>query len=501
MKTLSNYILFLLILGLSACELNLTPQDGMTKEELSEYPEGAVYATNGNYAMMKDILEYKGVLDTRNSYIRHLMQLSEFPGDNICLSGATTDHLFYACTYQHFATMMNTTYIWYSGYKVINGANQIIESVEEGQSDLLDQVLGENYFLRAMAHFDLVRLFALPYIQGRENPGIIIRTSSAGQGGPRNTVGEVYDQIVQDLRKAETLMNSPRGKGFASREAAQALLSRSYLYMGVNDSALFYADEVINSGDFSLESTATFPGYFANAVNSSETILCVEHTLQDDKVSGSIGAMYLSDKGLGWGEIYASLPLRNLLNRFPEDARHSFIQPEYKTNEDGSIATDAQGKPIVAERNGFPKYYLNKFSYQDGVVTLSSPVILRYAEVILNKAEALAKLNRESEALDAVNIIRTRAGLSGDALFSLSNMMGYENVLDIVLDERRLELFTEGHRTFDVFRNNLSLNRSYPGTHLAEGETTQIIEPTNPRIIYFIPQDEMLANPDMLQNK
>ena len=126
MKTLSNYILFLLILGLSACELNLTPQDGMTKEELSEYPEGAVYATNGNYAMMKDILEYKGVLDTRNLYIRHLMQLSEFPGDNICLSGATTDHLFYACTYQHFATMMNTTYIWYSGYKVINGPNQII---------------------------------------------------------------------------------------------------------------------------------------------------------------------------------------------------------------------------------------------------------------------------------------------------------------------------------------------------------------------------------------
>ncbi|MFO7617808.1 MAG: RagB/SusD family nutrient uptake outer membrane protein, partial [Bacteroidales bacterium] len=220
-----------------------------------------------------------------------------------------------------------------------------------------------------------------------------------------------------------------------------------------------------------------------------------------DKTGGSIGSMYLSDKGLGWGEIYASLPLRNLLNRHPEDARLSFIQPEYKKNEDGTIATDAQGKPIVAERNGYPKYYMNKFSYQDGVVTLSSPVILRYAEVILNKAEALAKLNRGDDALDAVNEIRERAGLTGDALFSSSNMMGYASVLDVVLDERRLELFTEGHRTFDVFRNNLTLNRSYPGVHLAAGETTQIIEPSNPRIIYFIPQDEMLVNLQMTQNK
>jgi uncharacterized protein (DUF427 family) len=195
------------------------------------------------------------------------------------------------------------------------------------------------------------------------------------------------------------------------------------------------------------------------------------------------------------------LPLRNLLNKYPEDVRHSFIKPEYKLNADGSVVTDAQGKPVMAERNGFPKYYMTKFSYQDGVVTLSSPVVLRLAEAYLNRAEALAKLGRDAEALDDVNTIRTRAGLSGEALFDLGNMHGYTSVLDVVLDERRMEFFTEGQRAFDVYRNNRTMNRSYPGVHLAEGETTQLIEPTDPRIIYFIPQDEMLANSDMIQNK
>jgi len=500
MKTINRIILSALAISLFSCELDLTPHDGLTKEQLAQYPEGATYATNGNYSMLKDILEYKGVQDTRNTYVRHLFQLSEFPGDNICLSGSTTDHLFYACTYQHFATMMNTTYFWFIAYKVINGANQIIESVAEGQTPSLDHLLGENYFLRAMAHFDLVRFFAKPYVQGRDNPGVIVRLSSAGQGGPRNTVGQVYDQIVLDLLKGAEMMSQDRGKGFATKEAALALLSRVYLYMGENQLAADYATEVIESGKFGLESTDAYPDYFRNALTSDETIFCIQHTLQDDKASGAIGSMYLSAEGVGWGEIYASLPLRNLLNRYPEDARLSFIQPEYKKNEDGSIATDAQGKPIVAERNGFPKYYLTKFSYQDGVVTLSSPVVLRLAEMYLNRAEAYAKLNRNEEALADVNLIRERAGLSGEALFSVANMHGYANVFDVVMDERRLEFFTEGQRTFDIFRNNLSMNRSYPGVHLAEGETTQIIDPTNPRIIYFIPADEMLANDEMVQN-
>jgi hypothetical protein len=115
--------------------------------------------------------------------------------------------------------------------------------------------------------------------------------------------------------------------------------------------------------------------------------------------------------------------------------------------------------------------------------------MIRWAEVILNRAEAYAKLGMDAEALADVNVIRKRAGLTGDELFSLSNMHGYQNVLDVVLDERRMELAFEGQRAFDVFRNKLSLNREYPGV-----QPWEIINYNDNKIQYLIPQDEITVS-------
>jgi hypothetical protein len=99
-----------------------------------------------------------------------------------------------------------------------------------------------------------------------------------------------------------------------------------------------------------------------------------------------------------------------------------------------------------------------------------------------------------------VNLIRQRAGLSGEALFSETNMHGYADVLDVVLDERRLELAWESLRKFDVFRNKRTMVRNYPGTHLASGATTQEIAYTDPRVVFFIPEQEIILNPKLTQN-
>ena len=116
---------------------------------------------------------------------------------------------------------------------------------------------------------------------------------------------------------------------------------------------------------------------------------------------------------------------------------------------------------------------------------LTSPVFLRWGEVVLNRAEAEAKLGQDSKALDDVNIIRTRAGIpaltSGDVA-----ALGYSSMLDLVLDERRMELCFEGHRFFDVFRNNLPMDRRYVGYH-----TWEIIQPNDLRIALLISQDEI----------
>ncbi len=552
MKKIFVLLFGFLIFGLTSCELDFFPTDAMTPDQLRTDPGGALYATDGNYSMFKDRLPYRGESSgySGNSYVRHFFQMAEFPSDNICLAGRTSDPLYEANTYKRNATVRNVTYMWWIGYRIINGANAIIETVQDGVTPGSDHLKGENYFIRALVHLNLSTLYSKHYSHGRENMGIVLRTSTDTSVTQRATVGQVYDQIVEDLENAIRLMSSGsrRGNaGYASKEAAQGLLSRVYLYMEENQKVVDIVDEMLNGAHPSskLEPGATFPNYFANTLNSRETLWAVAHTVNESRGASSLASMYLTD-GMGWGEVYASDPLNDLYEKHPNDIRSGFILPQYVPNTDEymvrwpvkSAADDfyeneirtvsfdaASGKyyfmegsnriwveqevvggitqhyimldgkkrvrltPKIYDRQSWPKYFVTKYSYQDGDPMLNSPVVLRWAEVILNRAEANAKLNRNTEALADVNILRERAGLSGNQLFATNNMMGYSSVLDIVLDERRLELAFEGHRAFDLYRNKRSMDRRYAGV-----QTWEVVDYNDNKIVYFIPLDEITVS-------
>jgi hypothetical protein len=183
----------------------------------------------------------------------------------------------------------------------------------------------------------------------------------------------------------------------------------------------------------------------------------------------------------------------------PEDVRWSYI-----------TALD-DGSGGIAKKNGNEIYYVSKFSFQDGSPNLSSPVMFRLAEMYLNRAEANAKLGNDAEALNDLDEIRKNRGLEN----SLYNgvVPGGSTALDLVLQERRIELAFEGHRTLDVYRNKREMDRSYWGYHLSglketdidrsktpTGYTNEIVQPDNPRIIYYIPIDEVQSNTLCTQN-
>jgi hypothetical protein len=114
-------------------------------------------------------------------------------------------------------------------------------------------------------------------------------------------------------------------------------------------------------------------------------------------------------------------------------------------------------------RDTFVAYTMSKFSWQDGDPMLSSPAVIRWAEVVLNAAEAYAHTGNTAKALEYTNVIRTRAGIPTWADMAACNAEGYTDIVDVVLDERRLELCFEGHRAIDVFRNGKVLDRRFAG--------------------------------------
>ena len=543
-------ILLFISLTLMSCEVERFPYDSIASEELLSGEGGIAAATLGNYAILK------GDADG-NGFASQFHRIAEYPGDNVALSGTTTDALFFTYNYNNLATSGRVNNFWTSGYQAIVGCNKMIALTTEGESEETDQLIGENYYLRAYAYFELVNVFGRPYNQGRDNLGVPLKLSSQIDDLPdRNTVGEVYDQVLADLLKAESLMSVNKSNSYATKEAAQALLSRVYLYMEENQKSIDYANKVISSGRYNLLSTDQLPDYTRiNPDDNPETIFCFKFLEESDYNHGyyTVGSLYANILGSGWGEMYASSDFLNLLRKNPSDKRLEFIDPQYLTDDNGDripvvywinenyqyvfkrtfeqggktyfsdngtdylvsdeengsqtlyfYTTTSGSKQYVikdydmVKRNGYPKFFILKCSLQDDVPQLWSPVVSRLAEMYLNRAEAYAKLNQVGNALDDVNVIRTRAGIA--AYDDVSNFPDGMNILDVVLQERRMELAYEGHRKFDVFRNGRTMNRRYPGTHLNGNNPRFEIPASANRVIEYIPETQINVQPSLIQN-
>lgn len=505
MKNIIFTVFLFLMVAVSSCKkLSSLPSDAISTETLVNTSEGLTNALNGAYALFKDHIEFNGKVDMNNMYLRQFYHLTDFASDDIVCGQVTTDPFYYSFSLDHSPAQANSRYYWYISYKIITGVNTVIDAVEKsGKNDeATNQLLGECYFLRAFCHFNLVRLFGKPYTLDPNSPGIILRTNlSDPSKKARSTVKEVYDSVLADAEKAAGLMTRSRGVQYASQEAAWSLLARVNLYKEDHAKAIEYADKVINSGKFSLATKDTYPKLFANATSATETIFCIAFTVVDDYGKfGSIASMIYSDGNSGWGEEYASSSLRAAMSAHPEDVRWSYIVPS------------KDGAGVVQKKNGIEMYYISKFSFQDNLPNLSSPIMFRIAEMYLIRAEANAKAGADAAALDDVDMIRKNRGLEASLYHKV--VPAGSTALDVVLAEKRIEMAFEGHRSYDVFRNKRSLNKAYWGYHLTGLKETDVdlsrtptgypnltVPYTSPRTIYYLPVDEVLSNPLATQNQ
>jgi len=336
---------------LGSCDIERFPTYSMSDEQIKKDPAGNLDALlNGMYAQLK-------------TWSDPMHRCGEYAGDNIVIRGSSTDAFFEFISYSRTPNNYRLQNFWDAGYKAIAQASNIIKMVDEGQSTEMDNSLGECYYVRGMMYFYLCRAYGRPYYQAPEkNLGVPIVNGTPDnildlQLADRATVKETYEQAISDLKKAEQLLTVNRGPAYASKAAAQAMLSRIYLYMsGTYEEpnkeyaqlAKDYADKVISNSDYSLLPREQFMKY--NTIvpeNNPEAIFVVKRVASEysgyDHYYG-IGGMYSNIGGMGWGEMYASQKYIDLLNETGRndwrtasykmvDARAAFIEPTYEEDE------------------------------------------------------------------------------------------------------------------------------------------------------------------------
>lgn len=351
--------------GMTGCNLDITMYDGVMEEQFDN--KNLLELSQGSYRLLKND---GGLID--NGYY-----FWAFGADDVTWNGTSTGSTFKLYDYSRNIASSTTEYTWELGYRVIGNCNKIIEIIQGlGNESTREQtiMMGENYYLRALSYFLLVNEFAQPYSNNpTQNPGLPLKLTSDPNDLPqsRSTVAEVYDQVVLDLKDAITYLTlqqgeTPKSNIYATKEAAEALLARVYLYMENWDGAWEMANKVITSGRFELERGNRFATYSQLIPeDNKETIFAVRRTLdKDDDGYSRMGSMYIRIDGSGWEEMSPSSRYLELLelhlnaNDMPQDLRSKFIVKRYV--EDGVADYTPVGYPNNVYEDWTFAYAVNK---------------------------------------------------------------------------------------------------------------------------------------------
>jgi hypothetical protein len=358
------------------------------------------------------------------------------PGD----TGSDKD-LMDALTYN--ASTPSTSEIFAANYEGINRCNQalsIIPQLDKADSALRARLLGEAKFLRAFMYFTLVKTYGgVPIIDHLPNPS---SEEDRVMQLTRKSSEEVYAYIENDLNDAIAALPNKSAypaseRGRASKGAAYALLAKINLYQEnwqkVVDNCNLVTGYSIVSDYASM--------YRLAGENDAESIFEIQGT-------GSVPAKGISGYsntqgargagGWGWG---FNTPSVSLVNAYEEGD----VRKEATIIFAGTTLYDGRVVPLTVEN---PRYNYKAYSsaFTDGWETDTNIKYLRYAEVLLMKAEALNELGLTTEAIPLLNQIRTRAGLAN----TTAVLQG--DVRTAIWKERRVEMAMEHDRFFDLVR-------------------------------------------------
>lgn len=456
----------LLLHGCSDSFLDLEPQTSLSTDMAIGNISDARVALTGIY---------DGMQSTASYYARDFVVIPDVSSDDVKISPLNSGRFLTHFNYSMIPSDGFLTGFWNRAWNTIDRANNIInkiDNIEDGTQADRDQILGEALTLRALAHFDLARIFAQPYSWDANAPAIPYMAESAIGNPSRATNQEVYGNVVNDLTTAIPLMTQSRTAAYVSNNVAKALLARVYLYMENFDQAAQRAIEVINSGAYTLVSNENYIASWSQEF-TSESIFSLVMLNIDYSATDALGYIYVER---GYGDLLPTDDIISLL-----------------LNAGGTEpGDDARHDAFLIYEAGKDDWYINKFPGRGGQTGLDNTPILRLSEMYLIAAEALVRRANpdEAQARNYLNAIVQR-GNPNAAEITLSGAALRERIYL----EKRIEFAFEGHRSFDIKRRKEDLIRG------ADCTADQCFIPHGDnKLVYPIPQREMDANPNMVQN-
>lgn len=484
--TIATFLLFVIILaGCSKDFLTKSPEDSINTANFFNTEEDAIAAINGAYQP----LQWPKLFNMR------MWTTDIMAGNSIVGAGGGSD----GQETQDQANFVTATDnqgvldLWRGPWPGILRTNLILEKVP-GMSisdEVKNRVLGEAYFLRAHYYFILVRFFGdVPLVLAPVNPGDDLRPV-------RTDKNLVYEQIIADLTKAAELLParetySGSDIGRASKGSAIGMLAKVHFTLGHWQETANFCAQVEDLG-YTLNANYidNFNPLNKNSVESLFEIQYVSNAgygFWDNENQASWLSTFTGPRGSdmvagGWGW---NQPTSEFMNAYETGDLRKDVTALY------------EGGPAFEGQDYLASYSLTGYNLRKFLVSKSlspsydnSPMnfpVLRFADILLMKAEALNELGSTGQAEVSLNQVRTRAGLTEISGLSQTAFR------DKVLHERRMELAYEGQRWFDLIRVD---NGQYAIQFLHSIGKTNMSEKF---LLFPIPQKERDANPNLTQN-
>jgi hypothetical protein len=435
----------LLLIGCSKEFLDPVPQTSLSDLSVFDTKDRVVAQVNGMYAFMKSGAFLGG----------RFFVYGDVRADNFIPQSSNLVTNFASWNHTEVSSTNEIQNCWGAIYAAVNAINVFLDGLTTSwaagsltgkitQAEY-DQFRSESYALRALCYFDLVQLYCKPYNQGNgANPGVPLRLraekSSDGNDLARSTVAEVYTQILKDLNDAEPLaitaystdlLNSTR----IHKNTIIALKTR--VYMNMQD-----WPKVVSESAKIVSATAPFTAAtgVAFALNPSYTaIFKTPYTSKESIFSMPMTTTNGPGTQNGLPHYYSYLSSESYYLNLNPGFAYALMD-----------ATDVRKTSLLLNSG---KYFLTKFS--DYTTLTDFAPVMRYAEVLLSRAEAIVRSGGAvtAEAIALLNAVRTRSFPTG--AYIPANFAAAADFYTAILLERNIEFLGEGIRTMDLQRLSL----------------------------------------------